>query len=73
MDLNFSAGKSECVLEFVGKGKSKAIKCMHDRGNAIDIVINSTKTINLKFPKIYKHVGTRFGANLNARFSHEVR
>ena len=66
MDLNFSAGKSECVLEIVGKGKSTAAKSMHDNGNAIDIVINSSKTINLKFPKLYKHVGTRCGANLNA-------
>ena len=48
MDLNFSAGKSECVLEFVGKGKSKAVKSMHDNGIAIDIVINPSKTINLK-------------------------
>ena len=39
---------------------------MHSNGNAIDIVINSVKTINLKFPKLYKHVGARFGANLNA-------
>ena len=23
MDLNFAAGKSECVVEFVGKGKRK--------------------------------------------------
>ena len=65
MDLNVSAGKPECVLEFVGKGKGKAIKSMHDNGDAIDIVISSSKTINLKFPKPYKHVGTRLGANLN--------
>ena len=29
MDLNFSAGESECVLAFCGKGKSKAIKDMY--------------------------------------------
>ena len=39
---------------------------MHRNGNAIDIVIENVKTINLKFPKTYKHVGTRYGANLNA-------
>ena len=39
---------------------------MHESGNAIDIVINSTRSINLKFPKLYKHVGTRYGTNLNA-------
>ena len=69
MDLNFSAGRSDCVVEFVGNGKNKAIKSMHDHGNAIDIVINSNKTINLKFPKLYKHVETRFGTNLNAEVS----
>ena len=66
MELNFSAGKSECVVEFVGEGKKHAIKSMHNSGNAIDIVINDVKTINLKFPKLYKHVGTRFGTSLNA-------
>ena len=39
---------------------------MHKCGNAIDIVINNAKTINLKFPKTRKHIGTRFGVNLNA-------
>ena len=28
MDLNFSAGKSECVVEFVGKGKKKTANSM---------------------------------------------
>ena len=32
MDLNFSAGKSECVVEFVGKGKKHAVNSMHDSG-----------------------------------------
>ena len=27
--------------------------------------MNSSKTINLNFPKLYKLVGTRFGMNLN--------
>ena len=53
-------------MEFVGEGKKKATACMHNNGNAVDIVINNVKNINLKFPKLYKHVGTRFGANLNA-------
>ena len=66
MELNFSASKSECVVEFVGKGKKKAINSMHNSGNAIDKVINNVKTINFKLPKVYKHVGTRYGANLNA-------
>ena len=66
MDLSFSAGKSECVVEFVGNGKKKATNSMHNNGNAIDIIINDVKTINLKFPKTYKHVGTRYGTNLNA-------
>ena len=59
MDLDFSAGKSECVVEFVGKGKKHATNSMHNNGNAIDIIIiNNVKTINLKFPKLYKYVGT---------------
>ena len=66
MDLNFSAGKSECILALAGKGKAKVNKFLYECGNAIDIVINSSKTINLKFPKVYKHVGTKIGANLNA-------
>ena len=53
-------------MEFVGKGKKQATNSMHSNGNAIDIVINDVKTINLKFPKLYKHVGTRFGTSLNA-------
>ena len=55
-----------CVVEFVGKGKSNAIKSLHNGGNAIDIVISSTKVFNVNFPKLYKHVGIRFGANLDA-------
>ena len=53
-------------MEFVGEGKKKATNSMHNSGNAIDIVINNVKTINFKFPKLYKHVGTRFGTSLNA-------
>ena len=50
----------------MGKGKKNATNSLHTSGNAIDIVFNDVKTINLKLPKAYKHVGTRYGTNLNA-------
>ena len=65
MDLNFSAGKSECILALAGKGKVKVNKFLYECGNATDIVINSSKTINMKSPKVYKHASTKVGANLN--------
>ena len=65
MDLSFSAGKSECVLALVGKGKVKVNKSSYDMGNAIDIIINEKKTINFKFPNLYTHVG-KVVSNLNA-------
>ena len=41
-------------------------KYIYDNGNAMDIVVNSSKTVNLQFPPVYKHVGTKVGENLNA-------
>jgi hypothetical protein len=59
LDLNFSRGKSECVLSLCGKGKKKAMQSLFKAGNKVSFVGIKGEQICLLFVKSYKHVGTK--------------
>ena len=66
MELNFAAGKSECVIDIRGKEKAKAVGQIESCGRSLAVEINDYRRVKLLFPRAYKHVGTRWGINLNA-------
>jgi len=59
LDLNFSAGKSECVISHCGPGKKKAIRALELQGNSSRFEDLRGGWTTLLFVRVYKHVGTR--------------
>ena len=64
MDLNVSAGKSECVVDFAGKGKKKITTSMHSNGDAIDIVVVMLKLLTLNPPNSISMLAPDLGRTL---------
>ena len=42
------------------------IRELDGMNRSIDVHVNESKSVNSKFPREYKHVGTRMGVNLNS-------
>ena len=59
LQLNFSSGKSECMLALCGRGKKEASRFLAKSGNCTRFEGPSGREIVLLFVKVYKHVGTR--------------
>ena len=45
--------------------KQKVNRELHCNNRSIQVTIHDTKSVELRFPKTYKHVGTKLGASLN--------
>ena len=59
LDLDFAAGKSECVLCLAGTGKKASARRLSSSGNCSWFPVPSGESICLLFVKCYKHVGTK--------------
>jgi len=59
MDLNFETNKSEAIIKHRGVGAKSARIALHRSGDEVQVHVLDNLSVQLRFVKCYKHLGTR--------------